>query len=83
MEGRRDRSRRGLLQRIAGELGTVLPRVPHGTLRRPAQGWYIRLELGERAGEEVFLGDYSGLAEHKLHELLCELMHVHRNGSHA
>lgn len=78
MEARRDRSRRGLLQRMAGELGTVLERIPHGTLRRPAQGWYLRLE----DGQEIFLGDYSGLAEHKIEELKRELC-SNGNGNHG
>lgn len=74
--GKRDRSRRGLLQRLAGDVGTVLPRVDHGTMRRPAQGWYII--VGDR---EVFLGDYSGLAELKLEQLKREL--ANGNGKHA
>ncbi|HWY91078.1 MAG TPA: hypothetical protein VNY31_10440 [Solirubrobacteraceae bacterium] len=54
---KRDRSRRGELQRLLGERGEVLPRIAHGTPNRPAQGWYAR--IGE---EEVFLGDYSSIA---------------------
>jgi hypothetical protein len=43
---------------MLGERGTVLPRVEHGTLERPAQGWYAQLV----DGRTVFLGDYSMLA---------------------
>jgi hypothetical protein len=53
-----DRTRRGELQRLLGERGTVLPRFAHGTPERPAQGWYA--ELAD--GQTVFLGDYSMLA---------------------
>ena len=56
--GRRDRSRRGELQRLLGNRGTVLPRQEHGTPARPAQGWYAELA----GGAIVFLGDYCSLA---------------------
>jgi hypothetical protein len=73
MEGRRDRSRRGELQRMLGELGEVLPRVAHGNLEHPAQGWYARIDAGPRAGEELFLGDYSMLAGRRITELVSEV----------
>jgi len=63
-----DRSRRGELQRMLGGLGTVLPRVMHGTPARPAQGWYAQLH----DGREVFLGDYSMLAGMTIARLLKE-----------
>lgn len=53
-----DRTRRGELQRLLGERGTVLPRVMHGTSELPAQGWYAEL----LDGKTVFLGDYTALA---------------------
>jgi hypothetical protein len=56
--GRRDRSRRGELQRLLGDLGTVLKRQSHGTPQRPAAGWYAKLS----DGQIVYLGDYSALA---------------------
>jgi hypothetical protein len=62
---KRDRSRRHELQRMLGELGTILPRLDHGTVSRPAQGWYAQLA----GGEEVFLGDYAGLAVLTIEEL--------------
>ena len=52
------RTRQGELQRLLGDAGTVLPRQMHGTMARPAQGWYAQLN----SGEEIFLGDYSSLA---------------------
>jgi hypothetical protein len=64
--GQRDRSRRGELQRLLGELGEVLPRQSHGTPQRPAQGWYAEL----RTGEVVFLGDYEALASHRIVQLV-------------
>lgn len=63
--GRRDRSRRGELQRLLGERGTVLPRQEHGTPARPAQGWYAELAHGVT----VFLGDYCSLAALKIEKL--------------
>ena len=54
-----DRSRQAELQRMLGDRGTVLPRQKHGTVQRPAQGWYA--ELGADR-EVVFLGDYTSLA---------------------
>lgn len=56
--GRRDRSRRGELQRLLGDLGTVLERQSHGTPALPAAGWYAELTNGD----VVFLGDYGALA---------------------
>jgi hypothetical protein len=52
------RSRRSELQALLGELGTVLPRQNHGTIERPAQGWYAELE----DGGVIFLGDYTTIA---------------------
>jgi hypothetical protein len=54
---KRDRSRRGELQRLLGDHGEVLPRIAHGTPARPAQGWYAHI-----GNETVFLGDYSSIA---------------------
>jgi hypothetical protein len=54
---KREYSRRAELQRLLGELGTVLPRQAHGTLERPAQGWYATINE-----ETIFLGDYAALA---------------------
>jgi hypothetical protein len=51
---------------MLGELGTVLPRVMHGSPGRPAQGWYAQLQ----DGREVFLGDYSMLAGLNIAKLL-------------
>lgn len=50
----RDRSKRGQLQILLGERGTVLPHQKGGTLDRPARGWYAELIDG---GAVVFLGD--------------------------
>ena len=64
---RRNRSRQAELQRMLGDLGTVLPRQAHGTIERRAQGWYAELV----DGRTVFLGDYSmlaGMEIRKLHE---------------
>ncbi len=55
---KREYSRRAELQRLLGTLGTVQPRQAHGTLERPAQGWYALLADGTL----VFLGDYAALA---------------------
>jgi hypothetical protein len=62
---KRDRSRKGELQRALGDLGVVLPRHEHGTVERPAQGWYAELT----GGKVVFLGDYSALAVLRIQEL--------------
>lgn len=64
--GKRDRSRRAELQRMLGTLGTVLPRQAHGTVQRPAQGWYAQLDNGKL----VFLGDYSMLAALRIRKLV-------------
>jgi hypothetical protein len=61
----RDRSRRGELQKLLGDRGTVLDRQGHGTPQRPAQGWYAQLT----GGEIVFLGDYSLLAANRIQTL--------------
>jgi hypothetical protein len=66
-----DRSRRGELQRLLGDLGTVLPRVAHGSPERPAQGWYARLA----DGSEIFLGDYVAVAAVAINRLL-EVTHA-------
>lgn len=68
----RDRTRRGDLQRLLGDLGTVLPRQAHGTSARRAQGWYARLDAGPRKGETVFLGDYVSVSGLTINELLAE-----------
>jgi hypothetical protein len=60
-----DRSKRAQLQRIMGEMGTVLPHSPHGTVERPAQGWYARLATGKL----IFLGDSAMLAAGKIRKL--------------
>lgn len=70
--GQRDRSRRGELQRLLGEHGTVRPRQSHGNPERPAAGWYADLT----DGSTVFLGDYGALAVHKILQLLQELTHA-------
>lgn len=57
---------------MLGQYGTVLPRVQHGSPARPAQGWYARMDDGPRAGEEVFLGDYSMIAGMTIAKLLRE-----------
>jgi hypothetical protein len=55
------RTRRAELQLLLeakGIEGYVLPRQEHGTIERPAQGWYVKL-----ADDRVeFLGDYMMLA---------------------
>lgn len=60
-----DRSRRAGLQRVAGELGLVLPRVMQASLAYPAVGWYLR----PPRGETIFLGDNSMIAATKLAQL--------------
>jgi hypothetical protein len=55
---KRDRSYRHSLQRLLGDLGTVLPRQVNGTPQRLAAGWYA--ELAD--GKVVFLGDNSMIA---------------------
>ena len=50
-------SRRDQLQRMLGERGEVLPRISRGTPEHPAAGWYARID-----GEEVYLGDHTGIA---------------------
>ncbi len=62
----RSRSKQAQLQRMLGELGTVLPRVMHGTPRCPAQGWYARLP----DGRNVFLGDHAVLAGMNIAKML-------------
>jgi hypothetical protein len=64
-KGRRDESRRGELQRLLGDHGTVQPRQSHGTPERPAAGWYAIID-----GEAVFLGDYAALAVLAINRLL-------------
>jgi hypothetical protein len=64
---RRDRSRRGQLQRLLGDVGEVLPRQSHGNPLRPAAGWYARMHA---SGEVVFLGDYESLASHRIVQLV-------------
>ena len=62
-----DRSRRAELQRLLGDIGTVLPHQKRGTVTRRAQGWYAELT----SGKIVFLGDHSlvaALTIQKLHE---------------
>jgi hypothetical protein len=56
--GVRDRSRRGELQALLGDRGTVLPHQWRGTPERPARGWYAELE--DRT--VMFLGDDTLLA---------------------
>lgn len=68
-DGTRERSKRGELQRMLGELGEVMPRQNHGTTQRPAQGWYARLA----SGEVVFLGDYHHLAGVRIAQLVEQL----------
>lgn len=63
---KRDRTRKGELQRLLGEHGTVLSRVEKGTIDRPAQGWYAQL----RDDTEIFLGDTTMLAALKIRELV-------------
>ncbi len=63
---KRDRSRRAELQRLLGERGTVLPRLPHGTVDLPAQGWYAKMP----DGAVVFLGDYVALATAAIDDLV-------------
>lgn len=60
-----DRSRRGELQRLLGDAGEVLPRMPRGTFTMPAQGWYARMADGELR----FLGDHSPIAAHVIRRL--------------
>ncbi len=43
---------------MLGDLGQVLPRQSHGTIERPAAGWYAVLA----DDDVVFLGDYTLLA---------------------
>lgn len=60
-ESRQPRTRREELQALLeakGVDGYVLPRQEKGTIERPAQGWYVKLE-DERV---EFLGDYMMLA---------------------
>jgi len=62
---RGSRGRRAELQKLLeakGIDGYVLPRQEKGTLERPAQGWYVKLE----DGRTEFLGDYSMLAAMRL-----------------
>ena len=59
---KRDRSRRAELQRLLGDRGVVLPRVAHGTIATPAQGWYARMNDGELR----FFGDHASLAAVKI-----------------
>lgn len=63
----RDRSKRAELQRLLGEIGTVLPRVERGSIEKPAQGWYARVE-----GKLVFLGDHTALAAAGIQKLVEE-----------
>jgi hypothetical protein len=52
---------------MLGDGGTVLPRHMHGTIERPAQGWYAEI-----AGEIVFLGDYTLLAAGRIQLLVAQ-----------
>jgi hypothetical protein len=54
----RDRSKRGELQSLLGDRGTVLPHQNRGTPDRPARGWYATL----KKGGVVFLGDHTLVA---------------------
>lgn len=63
-----DRTRRGELQRLLGEAGTVLPRQRHGTVDRRAAGWYAELV----DGRVVYLGDYVALAAIQIRQVLAE-----------
>jgi hypothetical protein len=67
-DGKRERSRRGELQNLLGDLGTVLPRQPQGTLDRRAQGWYAEL-VDEKT---VFLGDTAWIAAAYIRQLSLE-----------
>jgi hypothetical protein len=60
-----NRSRRAQLQRLMGDMGVVLEHQAHGTIERPAQGWYAQLADGKL----VFLGDYAMLAAMKIRKL--------------
>jgi hypothetical protein len=56
-----------MLLEAKGIDGYVLPRQEHGTLERPAQGWYVKL-----ADERVeFLGDYMMLAAARMDACLA------------
>ena len=66
--GKRDQSRKGELQRLLGEHGTIRPRQAHGTPERPAAGWYADMH----DGRTVYLGDYSALAVQTILWLLDE-----------
>jgi hypothetical protein len=50
---------------LGDEQGYVLPRQSHGTIERPAQGWYAKLT----SGDVVFLGDYELIAMYQIREL--------------
>ena len=63
---KRDRSRRGELQRLLGEQGEILPRISIATVQMPAQGWYARMADGEL----TFLGDNTRLANQYIERLL-------------
>lgn len=63
---RRDRSRRGELNRLLGALGDVLPRQETGTFERPAAGWYAVM-AGD--GRLEFLGHSELIAAVKIREL--------------
>lgn len=67
------RNRTDELQRLLGDAGEVLPRVSHGSLDFPAQGWYAKLK---RDGKLYYLGDYSSLAGARIAQLLSG------NGTH-
>lgn len=67
-DGGRERSKRGELQNLLGELGKVLPRQMQGTLERRAQGWYAEL-----ADEKVvFLGDTAWIAAAYIRQISLE-----------
>lgn len=53
---------------MLGDLGTVLERQAHGSIDRPAQGWYACMAAD---GEVVFLGDYSMLAALRIQQLVA------------
>jgi len=74
-----DRSRRGELQALLGDHGTILPRLQRGSPDRPAQGWYAVLANGS----ELFLGDYSRLAELAIRRLLAPKRNGNGNAPRA
>jgi hypothetical protein len=53
-----DRSKRGQLQSLLGDRGTILGHQNRGTPDRPARGWYAELV----DGTVLFLGDHTLVA---------------------